>query len=156
MASYSSLAVVLGASYLLMETNEEEEEKKSRPRRVWVHDWVKKRDTEGVYVKLLAELRMNNPNLYRNFVRMRAEDFDFLLELVTPLIEKKNTQMRDAISAGARLALTLRFLATGESFMSLQYLFLIPQPTISSIVPEVLDAIYTVLKERFMKVSCFV
>lgn len=154
MVSYSSLAAVLGASYLLME-EEDEEERKSRPRRVWVHDWVKKRDTEGVYMKLLNELRNDYPKLYRNFVRMSADDFDFLLELVTPLIQKKDTQMRDSISPGARLAVTLRFLATGESFMSLQYIFRIPQPTISRIVPEVCDAIYTVLKDRFMKVSTF-
>lgn len=60
--------------------------------------------------------------------------------------------MRRPISAGERLALTLRYLSTGESFSSLQYLFRIPQPTISTIVPETCQAIYSVLHEEYMKV----
>lgn len=60
--------------------------------------------------------------------------------------------MREPISAGERLAVTLRYLATGESFSSLQYIFRIPQSTISTIVPEVCDAIYAVLKDEFLKV----
>lgn len=154
MASNSSIAAVLGAAYLLLE-DDEKEEKRPRPRSVWVHDWIKKRDTEGFYVKLLRELRSNQPQHYRNFVRMSGDDFDFLLNLVTPLIQKQETPMRKPISAGERLALTLRFLATGENFKSLQYLFLIPQTTISRIVPETCDAIYKVLKDKYMKVSLF-
>lgn len=61
--------------------------------------------------------------------------------------------MREPISAGERLAVTLRYLATGETFSSLQYLFRIPQSTISTIVPEVCDAIYEVLKDQFLKVN---
>lgn len=45
---------------------------------------------------------------------MTVDDFEFLLEKVTPLIAKKNTVMRDAIPAAERLALTLRYLATGK------------------------------------------
>lgn len=146
--SYPEFATVMGAAYLLLEEDEPE-----IIRSVWVQEWVKKRETEGCYAKLLQELRANNPNLFRNFVRMSAEDFDFLLELVTPHIQKQDTAMRKAIPPGERLALTLRYLATGESFKSLQYLFRIPQPTISDIIPEVLDAIYLVLKDEYLKVG---
>lgn len=59
--------------------------------------------------------------------------------------------MRKSISAADRLALTLRYLATGESFRSLQYVFRIPHNTISTIVPEVFDAIFAVLKDEYMK-----
>ena len=45
---------------------------------------------------------------------MSTADFEFLLEKVTPLIEKENTIMRESISAAERLSVTLRFLATGE------------------------------------------
>lgn len=156
MPSYSSIAAVLGASYILLHDDQKKKKKRSRPRRVWVKDWVKKRKTEGCYIKLLSELQSNEPRLYRNFVRMKGDDFNFLLNLVTPLIMKKDTHMRKSIPAGERLALTLRFLATGDSFMSLQYLFRIPQTTISRIIPEVCDAIYTVLKDKYMKVSSIV
>lgn len=148
--NFALFATVMGAAYLLLDENEPQ--KRVSHRTVWVHEWVRKRQTEGCYAKLLNELRNDHPNLYRNFVRMTADDFDYLLQLVTPYIQKQDTHMRKAIPPGERLALTLRYLATGESFMSLQYLFRIPQPTISRIIPEVLDAIYLVLKGNYLKV----
>lgn len=117
-----------------------------RERSVWMQDWLKRRKELGCYARLLRELQDEVPHLYQNFLRMNIADFNNLLEMVSPLIKKEDTRMRDAISPGERLALTLRFLATGDSFMSLQYLFRIPQPTISTIIPEVCDAIYKVLQ----------
>lgn len=72
--------------------------------------------------------------------------------MVQPLIEKRDTKFRNAISAGERLTLTLHYLATGNTFSSLQYVFRIPQPTISTIIPDVLDAIWTVLKNDYIRV----
>nr|CAI5858980.1 unnamed protein product [Callosobruchus analis] len=46
-----------------------------------------------------------------------------------------------------RLAITLRFLATGDSYKSLMYLFQVSYLTISLIVPEVCEAISSVLKD---------
>lgn len=76
----------------------------------------------------------------------------FQLNLVGPLITKQDTNMRNAISARDRLIVTIRFLATGDSYHSLQYLFYIPFNTISVIVPEVCDAIFNVLKEDYLKI----
>lgn len=61
--------------------------------------------------------------------------------------------MRRSISKGERLALTLRYLATGEDFRSLQILFRIEVSTISKIIPEVLDAIYTLLVGEYLQVN---
>ena len=49
--------------------------------------------------------------------------FDELYEKVRPVIEKKNTNMRDAISAHERLCVTLRFLASGRASESPLQLF---------------------------------
>uniref|UniRef100_A0A336LXM2 CSON004584 protein n=1 Tax=Culicoides sonorensis TaxID=179676 RepID=A0A336LXM2_CULSO len=141
-------AVVFAASFLLL--NEEESEE-TPARTKWVADWVKKRKEFGCYQNLMAELRLESPILFKNFIRMSGETFDLLEQLVSPIISKKITPMREPISAGERLALTLRYLATGESFSSLQYIFRIPQSTISSIIPEVCDAIYQVLKDEYLK-----
>lgn len=154
MSNRKCLGVIL-AAYVL----EQEDEKVvnvdavKKQRSVWVKDWIQKREQEGFCVKLMRELRSEEPGLYRNFVRMTHDQFDYLLMLVKPLIEKQDTHLRKSISASDRLALTLRYLATGDSFNSLRYLFRIPQPTISTIIPEVLDAIYNVLVEEYLKVT---
>ena len=56
---------------------------------------------------------------YRNFVRMNAVTFKTLLNMVAHLIFRKDTNMREAIPPGERLALTLRFLATSEVVLGL-------------------------------------
>ena len=73
---------------------------------------------------------------------MTPERFDHLLSLVAPLISKEDTQFRKAISAAERLALTLRFLATGESQISLTFLFRMGKNTVSKILQETCEAIY--------------
>lgn len=146
--------VILGGAYLL-EKRKKNLKHKRKPRSVWVREWAEKRNSEGVYAKLLMELRTGDSGeqrLYRNFLRMEENRFNHLLSKVGPLIEKNDTKFRQSISAGERLALTLHYLATGNSFRSLQYTFRIPQPTISIIIPEVLDAIWTVLKNDYIKV----
>jgi hypothetical protein len=45
---------------------------------------------------------------------MNMAPFNELLEMVTPLIKRRDTLMRNSISPAERLALILRFLATGE------------------------------------------
>lgn len=127
--------------------------KVARRRRNWTKNWLKNRDRDGYCAKLMVELRAEEPELYRGFLRLTAGQFDYLLSLVRPHIEKQDTNMRSSISATNRLALTLRYLATGENFTSLQYIFRIPQTTISRIIPEVLDAIYKVLVDEYFKVS---
>jgi len=58
-----------------------------------------------------------------------------------------------ALPAKLKLEITLRFLATGDSFKSLQYLFRVPACTISNFLPEVLDAITAEALKSYLKVS---
>ena len=44
-----------------------------------------------------------------------------LLKIVAPIIEKKDTKFRKAISPEQRLVITLSFLESGESHPSLDY-----------------------------------
>ena len=67
--------------------------------------------------------------------------------IVKPKLTKSETWMRSPISPQLKLEVTLRYLAAGGSFASLQYLFRIPQCTILAFLPEVLSAIYEVLAE---------
>ena len=72
---------------------------------------------------------------------MTKEQFCFLLGKVSPLIQKKEqptpiNAVRATIQLDERLAVTLRYLATGETYHSLEYSLRISRQTISSIVSE--------------------
>lgn len=106
--------------------------KKKKPiKRLWVRPWISRRDGQGINTILLRELELEDPQSYRNYLRMDNETFRYLASKVAALIKKQKTHLRNPISVDERLSVTLRFLATGESFSSLQYSTRIPQTTIS-------------------------
>ena len=72
-----------------------------------------------------------------------------LLSMVSPLIQKKNTTMRQAITPHERLTATLRFLATGRSYEDLKFSTLMSLQAMGKIIPETCHAIYKVLKEYY-------
>lgn len=104
--------------------------KKSKDRRFWISPFYLERGPgiliSEMYNKLnnvpLSEYANTNAmDFFKNFVRMGFNDFNVLLDYVRPAIEKQDTNMRKAIPAEERLAVTLRYLATGENFRSLRY-----------------------------------
>ncbi|KAK7151637.1 hypothetical protein R3I94_008090 [Phoxinus phoxinus] len=56
-----------------------------------------------------------------------------------------------AISAKDRLSVTLRFLATGETFKSLGFQYRMGSTTVSQIVISTCEALYEVMKEDYLK-----
>lgn len=88
---------------------------------------------------------------------MTPEIFQTVLNLVEPKIVKQDTNYRKTIPAKERLALTLffHFLATGNSYSSLAYMFKVFKQSISSIISEVCNALLEILHE-YVKVSFIV
>lgn len=82
-----------------------------------------------------------------DFLRMNSSEFEFILNLVGKNIAKQDTNWRKAINYTERLAVTLRFLATGSSYGSLGDVFKISHQLISMIIPEVCEALNEGLKE---------
>ncbi|KAJ8963037.1 hypothetical protein NQ314_005599 [Rhamnusium bicolor] len=64
----------------------------------------------------------------------------------------KYSYCRETILATDKLIITLRYLATGESFRSLMYNCRVSESTISLFVPVVSEAIYEELNEEYLKV----
>jgi hypothetical protein len=64
------------------------------------------------------------------------------------LIRKADTNYRTIVSPLERLLLTLRFLASGDSFTSLMYLSRISKQAIYKTVPEVCDATVPLLQDQ--------
>lgn len=124
--------------------------KPRKQRSKWSKDWYLKRKSLS-HVNLMKELHFE-PCDWSNYLRMTEDAYLELLQLVTPIIKKQDTNMRQAISPHERLSATLRFLATGSAYQSLRFPTVISAPSLSAIIPETCKAIMTVLKD-YIKVS---
>lgn len=90
------------------------EKQKKRKRSVWVRKWIERRRDLGAFATLVNELQIEDSQQFRNFIRMSAVELEELLSLVGAKIQKKDTILRESISASHRLIVTLRFLASGK------------------------------------------
>ena len=118
-------------------------------RSVWVRDWLQEDRRRGLghYYKLL-DMEAEDDRLFRNYTRIQPQFFMEVLEAIEPVITKQDTNMRSAIEPGLKLAVTLRYLATGDSFISLSYNFVVSDSTISRFLPQVMSAIIQALHDR--------
>ncbi|XP_011858851.1 PREDICTED: uncharacterized protein LOC105556374 [Vollenhovia emeryi] len=123
--------------------------------RIWSRQWLQRRNVcNNVLTMLFEELGPEDPKSFQNYTRMQEEVMEELLILVRPYIEKKDTVMREAISPRMRLSVTLRYLATGNSFQDLAFSTRIAPNTLSQIIPETLQAIIAVLEEKVISFPC--
>ncbi|KAK5898234.1 hypothetical protein CgunFtcFv8_015670 [Champsocephalus gunnari] len=83
---------------------------------------------------------------------MSKDAFDELLGKVGPLIVKADTRLRLSIGPAERLAICLRYLATGDSYRTIAFSYRVGHTTVAVIVREVAGAIWTALVEETMPV----
>ncbi|KAK0131546.1 hypothetical protein N1851_033721 [Merluccius polli] len=83
------------------------------------------------------------------YFRMSAGAFDDLLRRVAPHIQHKPSHSAP-VSVAERLAVTLRYLATGMSQQALAASYKLGTATVSCIVREVCAAIWTALEDEFV------
>jgi len=103
---------------------------------------------------MLSDIKQEPSGRFENFCRMSATDFEYLLNKIGPIIQKTDTNMREAIPVQERFAVTLRFLASGDSFRSLSVLFNFSVQTVSRCIFDVCNALIHVLRAE-IKVGSF-
>jgi len=103
---------------------------------------------------ILNDIKQEPSGRFENFCRMSATDFEYLLNKIGPIIQKTDTNMREAIPVQERFAVTLRFLASGDSFRSLSVLFNFSVQTVSRCIIDVCSALIHVLQAE-IKVGSF-
>jgi len=67
-----------------------------------------RRDTLGASNTLLVEWTSEDRDMYKNYLMMSRQEFFELLSKVKSYKEKKDTNMRECISALVKLQITLR------------------------------------------------
>jgi hypothetical protein len=139
------------AVLVLVEELREIVRRKRRERGRKCRNWIARRESLGASNCLFRELSSEYPQEYRKRMGMIVEKFDELLRLVESYISRTDTVMKAAIPARLKLEVTLRFLASWDSFSSLALLFRIPPCTISRFLPETLQSIINAL-DSFVKV----
>lgn len=142
----AALLCILAASKVIKDSAQ------LRKRRVWVKNWLQHKE-RGSYWQICRELEQSEPLDFKMYLRMSPDMFRLLLTKVGPIISKDNTNMREAVAAGARLEATLQFLASGCSYTCLQYSTRIGRSTLSSIIPETCAAILQSLRDDYVKVG---
>ena len=84
---------------------------------------------------LVQELRLSHREEFFRYFRMSPERLDHPLSIVGPRLVK-DCRSREPISPGERLAVTIRFLASGDSQRSLFYAYRISCSSLSRILSE--------------------
>ncbi|KAL1276371.1 hypothetical protein QQF64_035994 [Cirrhinus molitorella] len=100
----------------------------------------RKRQQRGEYHGLVWELRLDGVL------------FDELQGRVGPLITRADSVMRKAIGHAQRLAICLRYLATGDSFKTIAFSYRVGHSAVAGIVKDVASAIWAALVEDTMPV----
>ena len=120
----------------LMVEEEEQAHEQRRRRTVWVKPWLQKRSLLGHYDTLMQELIRESAGDFKSFMRMEPDLFHELVQRVSPRITK-SSDGRPPLEPGLKMAVTIRFMATGDSYHSLSFSFRVAANTISLFVPEV-------------------
>ena len=129
-----------------------EEDGRRTGRRGKTRSWIRRREEKGYFNNIVQELRIEDTAGYREMMRMTHEDFLAILSRIEPDITPRQvTGGHKVISPAERLTLTLRFLATGETYRSLSFQFRISKSAISYIVNEVCQAIEKNLGPEYLK-----
>ena len=90
---------------------------------------------------LISEMRLvDHESLYRYF-HMTPQRFDCLLCIVGPLISRQTTLMRSPVSAGERLAVTTRYLVTGDSMQTISFSYRLGHSTVCGIIDSTCAAL---------------
>ena len=104
--------ISIACSYSLDCTTRNQSVIKRRRHRWWIRPIIKKRHNEGATHLLLSK----NPSdgfFFEQYLRLSKENFDFLLDKINRHLLKKDTKCRKSITPSEKLAVTLRYLATG-------------------------------------------
>ena len=118
-----------------------------RRRRFWVRPWILRRPVLGHYDTLMNELMREAQGDFKGYMRMDPGMFLGLCQRMHNRLDKSHSA-RAPLEPGLKLAVTLRYMATGNSYRSLAFEFRVPHNSIAKFVPEVCRELVAELKDE--------
>ena len=79
---------------------------------------------------------------------MSPEQYEDLLQGVAPLLKARQCRTRESISPAERIALAVRYLASGSSQQSKAFNFSLGRTTICKIIQEICEAMWSKTGKR--------
>ena len=124
-----------------------------KPQRGKTRNWIKRRHERSYFNNIIQELRIEDRFGFREMLRMDVTDFENILAKISDIISpKERLGETNPVQADERLALTLCFLATGETFQSLCFQYRISLNAVSYIFKGFCKAIVERMASDFIKV----
>lgn len=122
------------------------------PRVVWVrHIYTPQfREEHGQFYTIVPYWRQHKVDEFRDFFKMDPDLFDEILQRIRPQITRQTTWYRKPLPPDLKLAITLRLLASGNTYRELSYNFLVSESSMSLFVPVVLEAFIRAYKDEVM------
>lgn len=124
-----SLYIHLLQLRVLLYALEDQQRRGRRMRTIWVRELLSRRSQFGIHEQLLEELRREDVAAFKNFLRLNPAMLREIVDRLTVRLQKKDTWYRTALSVALIVAITLRHLATGDSYHSLVYSFRVAHNT---------------------------
>ena len=139
---------------LVLVLNELMDSDDEKPTRGKTREWVKRREQCGYFNNSVTELKVEDRLGFSEMSRMDVGDFEFILGKISHLISPR--QMSNfgghlPIMPDERLSLTLRYIATWESFQSLSFQFRISLNAVSYIIKGCCNALVDELVPVFVE-----
>uniref|UniRef100_A0A672FU35 DDE Tnp4 domain-containing protein n=1 Tax=Salarias fasciatus TaxID=181472 RepID=A0A672FU35_SALFA len=140
---------VLAAAILFAQQEDDNESDRGRRRRHWIHPINQQRWEQGNFHNLVAELALDKQR-HHIYFRKSAEQMDHLLSIVGPELTRQTTNYRAPIEPEQRLAVAVRFLASGDSLINLAFCYRLGHSTVAQSVHMVCAAIEKLMMAEFL------
>ncbi len=96
----------------------------------------------------MVDLRIEDPACFQNFVRCEPAMFQEMVDRLSLLICKLDTNYRKALDPVLKVDIALWYMATGDSSKSLQYSFRVAYISICLLIAEVTSTIVDTYHEE--------
>ncbi|XP_071051164.1 uncharacterized protein [Onthophagus taurus] len=117
-----------------------------RKKRIWKSSYLRKRETHGEF-RLTSEF---SDDQFTNYFRMNRMQFEEVHNTIQNKIYHEGSRAHKEITTKEKLAVFLRYLASGNSYKSIGYSYRLGDRTVSKIVNEVSAAIWECLQQTFL------